>query len=231
KPPAGLLALAVGRVQVADDVVRLVELGAGVRVDEVGRLHLPAPADELRPPGAALRHGVDAVVEVELGEDLADLPAVGTGLEVVELEEPGGITPPLRGDAREDPASEADERGGEGREDRWVGSWRGTRDRPRLRIQGGRSALRWPAAESVMARPPDPFPQRSDVHGSRRAAHPLRPSVRAPEAGAPPQLDVERSPRERRRAHVAHGAPRDARGAPPRASRPHGADAQDDPRP
>src|SRR5437764_2167059 len=54
------------------------------------------------------------VVEVELAEHLADLSAVGTALEVVELEELRRIRTARGGHAREGAAPEADGGRGEG---------------------------------------------------------------------------------------------------------------------
>src|SRR5207249_6818070 len=98
KPPAGTGPTAVGGIQVADDVLGLVQLGVGDRVDEIWRLHLAAPRLELGPMAAAARHGVGQVVEIELAQYLADLPAGGARLEVVELEELRRLRPPIGGD-------------------------------------------------------------------------------------------------------------------------------------
>ena len=56
------------------------------------------------------------VVEVELRQGLAHLAAVGTRLEVVELEHALRLWPPVGGDARRDSSAEPDDRGSEGRQ-------------------------------------------------------------------------------------------------------------------
>src|SRR5947199_344384 len=116
-PAAAVLAArAVLRFQVGDDVVRLVHLAARVGIDEIRHLDLAAALHELLTAGAAVRHGMCPVVEVELGEDFAHLAAVRTALEVVQLEHLGRFGAAALGHARERAATEADEAGRE-RED------------------------------------------------------------------------------------------------------------------
>src|SRR5439155_1704080 len=95
-------------LQVGDDVVRLVERAVGVRVDQVGDLHLPAPLYQRGALGAALGHVAHEVVEVELAEHLADFSAEGAALEVVELEELRRIRTARGSHARIDAAPETD---------------------------------------------------------------------------------------------------------------------------
>src|SRR5215510_7230364 len=76
----------VARLEIGDDLVRLVHLGARVRIDQVGHLHLAAARDQVRALRAALRQVADDVREVELAERLADLPAVRRPFHVVEDE-------------------------------------------------------------------------------------------------------------------------------------------------
>src|SRR5215831_8277725 len=64
----------VARLEIGDDLVRLVHLGARVRIDQLRALR------------AALRQVADDVREVELAERLADLPAVRRPFHVVEDE-------------------------------------------------------------------------------------------------------------------------------------------------
>src|SRR5207249_3250906 len=88
----------------------------GVRVVEVRRLHLAAEPDELCTSWTVVRHRMVEVVEVELRQGLAHLAAVGTRLEVVELEHALRLWPPVGGDARRDSSAEPDDRGSEGRQ-------------------------------------------------------------------------------------------------------------------
>ncbi len=69
---------AVFRVQVAHDVPGLVQLAPGVRVVEERDGGLAALGLEYRPkPVATLRHGVDQRVQVQLGQRLAHVAALG----------------------------------------------------------------------------------------------------------------------------------------------------------
>ena len=80
--------------QVPIDRVGLEHLGTGVRVDEVGHHHAAGALHELRPVPAALRHVVKQVGNLEARQGLANEPAIGRGLEAVQLQRlfrfPGG---------------------------------------------------------------------------------------------------------------------------------------------
>src|SRR5262249_53760424 len=106
---------AVGREEVAYDVVRLVERRARVGIDEPGELQTATPrAYAFAMPRPSLRARVDERIEVEDRECFADLPAVRTTLELVELEQPRRL--PARAlDVQ--PRADAEQRGGDGGRD------------------------------------------------------------------------------------------------------------------
>src|SRR5262249_36350839 len=85
----GYLTRAVGREEVAYDVVGLVERRTRVGIHEPGKLQAAAPRTHaLTMPRPAFRAGVDQRIEVEDREGFAHLPPVRTTLELVELDHP-----------------------------------------------------------------------------------------------------------------------------------------------